>query len=258
MKDLIKYNKIFLVLALFFVIGSCTKDFEEMNTSPNSPTDVPAINIFTHVITAAVGSELGSWMQTYYVGCWCQQTAAVQYLDEDRYQTRDMTGFMEGPYTNQLLDLQLIIDKTTEDIDAGKEVATNTSLLAAAKIMRVWIFSFLTDCWGDIPYSEALQGLYKDGIITAKYDAQEDIYMVFFAELEEANTLLDLTTVLNFYYIKIEERFILTISRLHTSNCSNNISRSGFNIICNFRRIAITRADIKKIFSNFSPNVTPS
>lgn len=210
MKYFIKYNKIFLVLALVFAIGSCTKDFEEMNTSPNSPTmvmNVPAINIFTHVITASVGRELGGWIQHTYLGCWCQQWAKVQYIDEDKYQPRDMTGDMEGIYTNQLLDLQIIIDKTTADIEAEVgigtieaevEVGTNRGLLGAAKIMRVWAFSFLTDLFGDIPYSEALQGLYADGIITPKYDTQESIYTDFFNELEEANTLLGQAAGYNF------------------------------------------------------------
>jgi hypothetical protein len=197
MKYFIKYNKVFLVLALVFIVGSCTKDFEEMNTSPNSPTNVPAVNIFTHVITASVTEELGDWIQHTYVGCWCQQWCKVQYIDEDRYQTRDMTGEMESSYTNALLDLQIIIDQTTEDIEAEKQVESNTALLAAAKIMRVWVFSYLTDLFGDVPYSEAIQGLYADGIITAKYDTQESIYTDFFNELEEANTLLS-SGVINF------------------------------------------------------------
>ena len=192
-----KYSKVILVLALIFTIGSCTKDFEEMNTSPNSPTDVPAVNVFTHVITAAINDELGGWMQHTYLGCWSQQWCKVQYVDEDKYQTRDMTGYMEGSYTDPLLDLQLIIDKTTEDIADDKSVEINTALLAAAKIMRVWIFSYLTDLFGDIPYSEALQGLYKDGVIKAKYDTQESIYTDFFSELDEANTMLS-SGVINF------------------------------------------------------------
>lgn len=199
-----KYSKVILVLALIFTIGSCTKDFEEMNTSPNSPTDVPAINIFTHVITSSVNHELGGWIQHTYLGCWSQQWCKVQYIDEDKYQTRDMTGDMEGSYCGEirensgpLLDLQLIIDKTTEDIEAEKEVEKNTALLAAAKIMRVWIFSHLTDLFGDIPYSEALQGLYKEGVIKAKYDTQESIYTDFFSELDEVNTLLS-SGVINF------------------------------------------------------------
>jgi hypothetical protein len=198
MKYFTKYSKVFLVIALVLTFGSCTKNYEELNTNPNSPTDVPAINIFTHVITSSVGNELGGWIQHTYLGCWSQQWCKVQYIDEDRYQTRDMTSYMEGPYTNQLLDLQIIIDKTSKNIEEGVEVPVNSALLAAAKIMKVWVFSYLTDLFGDIPYSEALQGLYADGIITAIYDSQADIYADFFKELEEANTLLDLNKVINF------------------------------------------------------------
>jgi hypothetical protein len=94
-------------------------------------------------------------------------------------------------------DLQLIINKTTEDIEAEMEVPKNTALKAAAKIMRVWIFSYLTDLFGDVPYSGALQGLVKDGVIPSVYDTQESIYTDFFSELDEANTLLS-SGVINF------------------------------------------------------------
>ena len=198
MKYLAKYNKIFLGLFLLLTAGACTKNYEEINTNPNSPTDVPAKNIFTHVIINSVGNELGGWIQHTYLGCWSQQWCKVQYIDEDRYQMRNMTGFMEGPYTDMLLDLQIVIDKAQADIDAKKDWAENTTLLAAAKIMRVWIFSYLTDLFGDVPYSEALQGLQKDGVTQPKYDTQQDIYMDFFKELDEANTLLDLSSVVSF------------------------------------------------------------
>ncbi len=198
MKYLAKYNKVFLAFVLILVLGSCTKNFEEINTNPNSPTDVPAKNIFTNVIISSVGNELGGWIQHTYLGCWSQQWTKVQYIDEDRYQMRNMTGFMEGPYTGTLMDLQIIINKTQADIEAGVNVPENTTLLAAAKIMRVWIFSYLTDLFGDVPYSEALQGLNKDGVTQPKYDTQQDIYMSLFKELDEANTLLDLSKVVSF------------------------------------------------------------
>ncbi len=198
MKYLAKYNKVFLALVLILTFGSCTKNYEEINTNPNSPTDVPAKNIFTNVIVSAVGNELGGWIQHTYLGCWSQQWTKVQYIDEDRYQMRNMTGYMEGPYTGTLMDLQIIIDKVKADIDAGVNVPENTTLLAAAKIMRVWIFSYLTDLFGDVPYSEALQGLNKDGVTQPKYDTQESIYTDFFNELEDANNLLDLSKVVSF------------------------------------------------------------
>ncbi len=198
MKYFTKYNKVFLALALVLTVGSCTKDFEEMNTSPNSPTDVPAINIFTNVLVGGIGNEMGGWIQHTYLGPWSQQWCKVQYIDEDKYQTRDMTGESEGRYTGNLLDLQIIINKTEADIENGVAVNSNSALLAAAKITMVWIFAHVTDMVGDTPYTEALQGLMADGILASPYDSQESIYMSFFTKLEEANTLLDLTQVVNF------------------------------------------------------------
>ena len=94
-----------------------------------------------------------------------------------------MTGYFEGRYTGPLFALSIIIDKANEN--------ENSELLAAATIWRVYIFSYLTDLWGDIPYSEALQGLLgEEGTITPVYDTQQDVYIALIAELEAANSLL--------------------------------------------------------------------
>ncbi len=189
MKNKLKNIKLILLTILIFVAGSCTKDFEEMNTNPNSPVDVPAINIFTNTIVFQVGQEMAGWMQAYYMGNWSQQWSKAQYIDEDKYQVRDMSGYFEGSYTRPLLDLSIVIEKATEN--------DNKELLAAAKIWRAYIFNYLTDCWGDIPYSEALQGLQIDGTITPVYDTQESVYKALIAELEEANSLIT-SSSLNF------------------------------------------------------------
>ena len=43
-----------------------------------------------------------------------------------------------------------------------------------ALIMKAYMAATLTDLYGDVPYSEALQG--KSGVITPAYDTQESIY----------------------------------------------------------------------------------
>ena len=53
----------------------------------------------------------------------------------------------------------------------------------------------LTDMFGDIPYSQALQGFDKAGTIKPVYDTQQSIYQDFLTQLEEANTALSGTTV---------------------------------------------------------------
>lgn len=188
MKYLIKSQKI--IVGLFLVAGmiwSCTKDFEEINTNPNSPVDVPAINIFTNTVVNGLSRQMGGWIQHTYLGVWCQQWCKVQYIDEDRYMPRDMSGEFQAPYTSELKNLTIVIDKAKATGDAALE--------GAAKVLRVWAFSYLTDVWGDIPYSEALQGFEVDGTLTPVYDKQSDIYASFLTELEEANVLLSSTTV---------------------------------------------------------------
>lgn len=188
MKYLNKIQK--KVLGLFLIVAllpACTEGFEEMNKSPNNPVDVPAINVFTGGVYSAINSQLGGWMQHTYLGNWSQQWCKIQYIDEDRYMPRDLSTYFESPYINDLKNLQIVIDKSTDE--------GNDRLLAAAKIMKSWVYLYLTDCWGDVPYSEAVKGLYAEGIMTPKYDTQESIYPAILDELEEANVLLTGKTV---------------------------------------------------------------
>lgn len=55
-------------------------------------------------------------------------------------------------------------------------------------IFRALLFSFMTDFYGDIYYTEALKG--REGILYPKYDKQQDIYEGLLAELESANTMI--------------------------------------------------------------------
>lgn len=188
MKYIITTKKIILGLFLMMgLISACTKNFEELNTNPNSPVDVPAINIFTNAVQSSIALELGDWIQHTYLGVWCQQWCKIQYIDEDRYMPRDMSGYFNAPYTGGLKNLKIVIDKATEE--------GNNRLLGAAKVMKVWQFMYLTDLFGDVPYTEALQGFDVDGTLHPAYDTQESIYNALFNELEEANQLLAGTTV---------------------------------------------------------------
>ncbi len=53
-------------------------------------------------------------------------------------------------------------------------------------IFRALLFSFMTDFYGDVYYTQALKG--REGILYPKYDKQADIYAGLLAELEQANT----------------------------------------------------------------------
>jgi hypothetical protein len=189
MKTLLKFRQMIIVTILvIFAVGACTKDYEEINTDPNNPTNVPAINIFTHAIVDGVDDYLGEgWINHTYLACWAQQWCKVQYIDEDRYQVRpeNRNGFFEDPYMTELMDIQVILEKTAP---GGEN--EDPALYAAARIFRVWDFHQLTDVFGDIPYSEALLGNKAGATVFPKYDSQESIYMDMLNELDTANTII--------------------------------------------------------------------
>lgn len=78
-------------------------------------------------------------------------------------------------------------------VDASEALANDPdkpNLYAMIRIMKVLVFSRMTDLYGDIPYTEAGRG-YSDLIVRPRYDRQEAIYDDFFKELKEAYDLLD-------------------------------------------------------------------
>ncbi|MFA6126116.1 MAG: SusD/RagB family nutrient-binding outer membrane lipoprotein [Bacteroidales bacterium] len=188
-----KIAKISLMLLLALGIGfSCTKNFEEMNTSPNSPTDVPAISIFTSVCVSGPTNWLGGWIQHTYLGCWSQQWTKIQYIDEDKYQVRpsDMDGFFNSHYSGCLKNLKIIKDKTADYATTTTDFRDD-ALYAAAMVLTAWNYSQLTDVFGDVPYFHAIEGFSATGDLTPAYDPQELIYKsIIDTVLVKANEIL--------------------------------------------------------------------
>jgi hypothetical protein len=90
-----------------------------------------------------------------------------------------MEGYWSNYFSGPLKDIQTVIDKGVEESDANIE--------AVGLIWKSWIYHIVTDFWGDVPYTEALD----DENSTPVYDAQAVIYAGMFADLTRAAGLLD-------------------------------------------------------------------
>ena len=179
-----KNNKMkykFLNILIFLsVLSACTKDFEEINKNPNAAEKVPATNLLVNGIVSSINEIHGNSLNLTTTGVLAQHYAEIQYIDVDNYAFR--FDFLQGNwntiYASPLMDFQRIL----EDETAG------TNVKAAARVMKAYNMSILTDLWGHVPYSEALQ----DGIYNPVYDSQEFIYQDLVSELklavEEFNT----------------------------------------------------------------------
>lgn len=176
MKFIIKYLFFFTAGILF--IPSCTKDFEEDNANPDAITDVTPDLLLPGIQRTAINQMVD---QSWGIGnIVIQHTAKIQFVSEDRYTWGDRDGLWNNMYDN-MRNVQLLISLSEQ-----KNVP---NYKAVALVMRAWMFSLLTDAYGDIPYSEAIQGV--NGILQPKYDAQETVYDGILSDLESANATFD-------------------------------------------------------------------
>lgn len=175
-----KYFAGFGMVALL-ALSSCDKDFEETNINPNSPEVVSSALLLPNIIRSTTNEIAGkSWG---YGNLVMQQTAKIQFTNEDRYNW----GPQGNPYStfyNALRDINNVI--------LISEAAGQKNYVGIAKVMRANLYSFMTDAYGDLPYSEAIQA--KAETNYPKFDKQEDIYIGILAELKDANDLLGTST----------------------------------------------------------------
>src|SRR2546425_4356458 len=153
-----------------------------INQDPNNPTSAPPGPVFTNAARVAVARWLGAGaMDLRGPEFTVQHLAEVQYPDEDAYRRigpADTDGDFINAYSQELKNFQGVID--------GAKVDGQPLVWGPATVMRSLVFSYITDVWGDVPYSEALQGDGPNAVLSPKYDAQKDIYDALFTVLDGA------------------------------------------------------------------------
>lgn len=171
-------KKLYIPFIALFFLGSCNvMEFDEdINKNPNSPSQASGPQLIANAMLSLPdlsSSPTGEFMAQYL--------AETQYVNASLYPEGGTSfyGFYRGP----LINLETVLNTSTVN-----------NQLAVAKILKVYFFWHITDRWGDIPYSEALQG--ADNFAPA-YDTQGSIYNSLFTLLEEANNQIDGGTLSN-------------------------------------------------------------
>lgn len=173
--------------ALVLGLGACNADkLTQINEDPNNPISAPPAPVFTYATRIAMQRWFGS-NPTNHRGpvLTAQHLAQVQYPDEDAYARLDGTvvnGSFVNAYSQELKNFQSVIDVAKPD--------EQEMLWGPAQVMRSLIFGYMTDVWGDIPYSEALQGDAADATLQPAYDPQKAIYDGLFRDLTDAVTAM--------------------------------------------------------------------
>jgi len=162
-----KFLSILILIFCVAIFSSCENDFESINTNPNAPNEVLPPLLLRQVIYA-VGEEMS--YEGFVAGnLLAQHFTMVDFNLFDRHRISDpQLGGNPWPvlYSN-LRDNDIILNLSREN---------NAFAVyeGPALILKAYMSAMLTDIYGDVPYSEALQGINNNTL--PAYDQQEAIY----------------------------------------------------------------------------------
>ncbi len=160
---------IWLLVTAIFVAGSCKKWIDTgINTDPSNPSDV-TIDLLLPSAEADLAYNLGGDM-VRPASIWTQQLAGISNQSQDEehyiYSESDADNMWKfGIYTNTLINLKTMMSKA--------KVLNSPYYVGVGQILTAYTLGITTDLFGDIPYSQALQG---NANLKPKYDTQQQIY----------------------------------------------------------------------------------
>ena len=175
--------KLIVCIAASISFGSCTDDFDEVNTDPlaiglDNIADDPLLQaqVFNRALYRTFHANFQTG-QNLSGDLWTQYFATTQSrFESDRYVM--VGGWISNQWSSHYTDEFKLIKSILDITEERGDVVPN----AMAKIAFVHAFQRLTDYFGPMPFSE-MGNLELEQV---PYDSQEDIYAQFFVLLDEA------------------------------------------------------------------------
>ncbi|KAA6332167.1 hypothetical protein EZS27_019299 [termite gut metagenome] len=186
------YN--YLLVSFFILFATSCEDLEQTNIDPNNPTEVHSNMLFSGTQKRMIDYVYDNWFGGRQCLVYSQYWAQRNYTEEDRYQVRESVNnnYFNYFYTSIAgMDGVIALNTDPETAPSSAVYGANNNQIAVAKIMKVWMYSVITDTWGNVPYSET--GKLKEGIYYPKYDDQKDIYTSLIQELTDAANMINIS-----------------------------------------------------------------
>ena len=177
-------KQLFIGIASILFIGllSCSKQYFDINNNPNSATNASPELVLSNALTATVAPQatgynfLSAWLG--YLG----QSGSYATGAGDIASYKQTNNFGDGIWQGRYHNLA--------DYDYVEKSATTQNkffYVAAAKIMKAFVFQQLVDMFNNVPYKQAFLGTAN---ITPKYDDGQFIYNDITTQIDTAITLL--------------------------------------------------------------------
>lgn len=193
-----KINKFFIAtVALFVFMAGCnTQELQDLNLNPQALNEVNMNFLFTAAqLGTAAGGSAGDnryidWrtnigLCAYAIQHLANVSGGIAPGDKYTDNVESYNAPWEFIYGDQLKNLAEVIRQTGP---GGFEDGQRANMRQAARILRAYNFQRLTDYYGNVPYSDALQGI--QGTFLPTYDSQQSIYLDMLNELDEATAAM--------------------------------------------------------------------
>ncbi|WPO83681.1 SusD/RagB family nutrient-binding outer membrane lipoprotein [Chryseobacterium sp. JJR-5R] len=177
-----------LIAGLSLVPVSCSRSLDEVNSD-------------TSRISEPVASKLLVPVQ--------YNMSAVNYMRANDFTFDIMQVSLDFPNEGNTLSRYNITENTgagfwnnsykwlkqVKDMKFAADRDNDPNYLAISMVLNAWIYSNLTDTYGDVPFSEASS--LDEGMTQPKFDRQKDIYVKLLDDLKTANSLFVTTKTLS-------------------------------------------------------------
>jgi hypothetical protein len=173
------YKTIALIIFSFFLLSAC-ESWLDINIDPNSPADdAMAENVYLPGIEATVAYELTGGFPARYPNYWMLQVgrdaAAPDFATYDIDESDVNNTWTYSVYTSAL--------KNAVKLNKLAEENGNLHYAGVAQVISAYILAITTDCFGDIPWTQAFQPLEYPFPV---FDSQESIYNTIQGLLDNA------------------------------------------------------------------------
>jgi len=173
-------NKISALLVLLVLFSFSCRKLQDMNINPNgaNPTTTDPNLLMPTVITSTGLSVINLGFGDI--------AGVIQHTQLDGWSS----GHNDYDWTNNDWSGYYSILNTNQQMIAKGKSLKHDFTTGVGLIFRAYNFGYITDLWGDAPYSQALLGLNGSQYLTPAFDTQQAIYAGILATLDSANTLL--------------------------------------------------------------------
>jgi hypothetical protein len=164
------------------IMMSCTKDFEETNTDPNRIDQISPGTLLNPIIYEMASNNMKRADDITFNLMQVMLPFPSVSGGVHRYDMSDNIG--NGTWNASYRWITNI-----KEMYSASVKAQDVNYQAIAMTLNAWVYSNLTDCFGDVPMDDAGRG--DERIFQPKFNKQDQIYPKLLADLDSANKLFN-------------------------------------------------------------------